>query len=434
VNAGAGFGGNVMPAPGVSVVIPAHNYGRYVGAAVESALSQAGRPVEVIVVDDGSTDDTPQVLQEYGKRIRVRRLDGRGVAAARNAGLAAAQGEYILFLDADDLLLPGSLHALAGSLDAHPAVDAVYGSWFYCDPAGGRAFIVRSPVRDGRVLPALFRGNIVHTPSAMMLRRRRLVEAGGFDDRLSFTTDWEMWLRLAVRGARFAAVPRPVAIYRVHAASMTRDLDRASRDVWSVLDRYLGDPTVDPALQAVRSGAYYSMGLYLAKLRLEAGDSAGAVTELRTALAHRPQRALSPDLYYSLSRAIRRHELRAGSPRPAAVLSRTRDLAERLSPAPAPAEVHTAVHLGTALMLRHNGEYWAALRTLAAAFRLSGRTVIARKHLPIIARIFLPPQVPRAIAALRGLPRQPLPDLVTAVMAEEAARRRAPAGAAAGPG
>src|SRR3990172_8271100 len=97
--------------PLVTVVIPSHNYARYVGDAVQSVLAQTYVPVEVIVVDDGSTDDTLQVLARFGDRIRVLRLPGHGVAHARNAGLRAAMGEFIVFVDADDVLLPDALAA-----------------------------------------------------------------------------------------------------------------------------------------------------------------------------------------------------------------------------------------------------------------------------------------------------------------------------------
>ncbi|HEX3110532.1 MAG TPA: glycosyltransferase family A protein, partial [Thermoanaerobaculia bacterium] len=93
----------------VSVVIPSYNYARYLGEAIDSALGQTLPPLEVIVVDDGSTDDTPAVLAAYGDRIRVLRQKNAGVAVARNSGIAAARGECVAFLDADDVWLPRKL-------------------------------------------------------------------------------------------------------------------------------------------------------------------------------------------------------------------------------------------------------------------------------------------------------------------------------------
>ena len=422
-----------MSGPLVSVVIPAHNYGRYLAGAVESALGQTYAPLEVIVVDDGSTDDTAEVLGRFAGRIRVLRLDGRGVAIARNAGLFAAEGEYVLFLDADDLLLPEAVAHLAGHLQARPEVDAAYGLWYQCDTRLQKAFIVRSPIRDGQVLPRLFLGNIVATPSAMLLRRQTLIAAGGFDRGLTFTADWEMWLRLARRGHKFGAVPRPVAVYRIHARSMSGDPARASRDVWSVLDRYFSEPTLPRSIAGARPDAYYNMGLYLAKLHLEQGDQDGAVAQLRTALAHRPDRAASLGLYYYLARAIRRHAQLSGTPGPDGVADATLALAERL-PAGLPnsAERPALVYLAAGLMLRHAGEYRAALRCLGAALRLSPRVAAAPRHIPVIVRICVPPRLAAARSVLRHRTPAALPPLVATALAAEDARHpaaRIPAGA-----
>jgi len=407
--------------PLASVVIPAHNYGRYLAAAVESALEQTYAPLEVIVVDDGSTDDTAQILRGFAGRVRALRLEGRGVAVARNAGLFAAAGEYVLFLDADDLLLPEGVAHLARHLQEHPDADAAYGLWYQCDTRLRRAFIVRSPIRDGPVLPRLFLGNIVATPSAMLLRRRELVAAGGFDRDLAFTADWEMWLRLARRGCTFGAVPRPVAVYRIHARSMSGDLARAARDVWQVLDRYFSEPTLPRSTAAARPDAYYQMGLYLAKLHLEQGDQDGAVAQLRTALEHRPDRAASLDLYYYLARAIRRRGQLTGTPGEDEVTDATLALADRLPAAghPNSAERPALVYLAAGLMLRHAGKYRAALRCLGATLRLSPRVAADPRHIPAIVRICVPPRLAAARGVLRHRTPAALPPLVATALAAE---------------
>ena len=115
----------VKKLPAVSVIIPCHNYGRFVTAAVESALSQTYQPVDVIVIDDGSTDDTPERLQAFGSRIRYIRQENQGVSAARNTGIRQSCGEWVAFLDADDFWHPQKLEAqfrsiqtLAGSISS----------------------------------------------------------------------------------------------------------------------------------------------------------------------------------------------------------------------------------------------------------------------------------------------------------------------------
>src|SRR5262245_44787922 len=238
--------------PLLSIVIPTRNYARYIGQAIESALGQGHRPTEVIVVDDGSTDETPRVLRTFETAIRVLRLDGRGVSAARNAGLAEAAGEYVLFLDADDVLLPDGPVRQAQLLVQCPGVDVVAGQWYTYDVESGfasRRFGTLRPDEDA--FSQLLRSNVVATPSAVMLRRRVLQALGGFDTSLHFTADWELWLRLAKHGRRFARVRAPVAVYRIHGESMTANLDLAIRDTIALLDRSFGDGTLSEARRRI---------------------------------------------------------------------------------------------------------------------------------------------------------------------------------------
>lgn len=113
----------------VSVIMPVHNGAQFLREAIESALAQDYTPVEIIVVDDGSTDATPQILASFGSRIRHIRQTNSGAAAARNAALQASRGEYLAFLDADDLWLPQKLRVQIDYLGSHPDVDLVASSW-----------------------------------------------------------------------------------------------------------------------------------------------------------------------------------------------------------------------------------------------------------------------------------------------------------------
>ncbi|MFQ5732865.1 MAG: glycosyltransferase family 2 protein [Planctomycetaceae bacterium] len=114
-------------APRFSIIIPTYNYGRYVGRAIASALSQSGGNFETLVVDDGSTDDTPQVVQSFGQRVHYRRHENRGAAATRNRGADLADGDWLLFLDADDRLLPGALDRFRHAVREHPAARMIFG-------------------------------------------------------------------------------------------------------------------------------------------------------------------------------------------------------------------------------------------------------------------------------------------------------------------
>jgi len=226
--------------PGLSLVIATYNHGRYLAGALESALAQT-RPTEVIVVDDGSTDDTPAVLERFAPRVRVHRQDNRGLSAARNAGLALATGGYLAFLDADDVLAPTKLDKQAAVLDAEPEV-----GWTYCDVriedevSGERRlaserFGYADRRLDGWLFPELVRGNFIPVMSPLV-RREALDAAGTFDASLSPMEDWDLWLRLSlVARARYLA--EPLATYQVRPGGMSRDRARMERCRFLVIEK-----------------------------------------------------------------------------------------------------------------------------------------------------------------------------------------------------
>jgi glycosyltransferase involved in cell wall biosynthesis len=225
----------------VSLVVATFNHARHLPDALGSALAQTLRDVEVIVVDDGSTDDTPEVLAAYGDRIRVVRQSNRGLPAARNAGLAVSRGAYVAFLDADDVLAPTKLAEQVALLEGA----AAGAGWTYCDvrleeEATGVAtttserFAYRSRRLDGRLFAELIRGNFIPA-IAPLVRRSALDAAGLFDERLDALEDWDLWLRLAlVAEARYS--PRVLATYRVRKEGMSQDRARMDRNRYRVLD------------------------------------------------------------------------------------------------------------------------------------------------------------------------------------------------------
>jgi len=225
----------------VSLVIATFNHARLLGEALDSALSQTLAGVDVVVVDDGSTDDTPAVLARYGGRVRIVRQPNRGLAAARNAGIAAARGRYLAFLDADDVVAPTKLAEQLAVLERAPGV-----GWTYCDvmietaATGGKItaserFGYGARSLDGWLFPELIRGNFI--PAIAPLVRRSLIDAtGGFDESLTALEDWDLWLRLAlIAEARYT--PAVLATYRVQAAGMSEDRARMDRNRFRVVDK-----------------------------------------------------------------------------------------------------------------------------------------------------------------------------------------------------
>ncbi|MGF1664201.1 MAG: glycosyltransferase, partial [Kineosporiaceae bacterium] len=216
-------------APGrVSVVVPCYNYGRYVGAAVDSALTQEGVDVEVIVVDDASPDGSGAVVRALAERdprvaAVVHGVNRRHIATY-NDGLARAGGDYVVLLSADDLLAPGALARAVGVMRAAPDVGLVYGfsPSFAQRPPASRPFLPRVVLRRGErwIERVCATGqNPVCTPTAVM-RRDVLQRTGGYDARLPHTADLLMWLRAAAVAdvAYVAGVDQ--AYYRVHGANM----------------------------------------------------------------------------------------------------------------------------------------------------------------------------------------------------------------------
>src|SRR5262249_6940003 len=211
----------------VSLVIATFNHGRFLAAALDSAVTQTVRGVEIIVVDDGSTDATPAVLARYAGRIRVVRQPNRGLAAARNAGLAAAHGAYVSFLDADDVMMPTKLAEQVAVLDRAPSV-----GWTYCDvlietvatgaqTRASERFGYGARMLEGWLFPELIHGNFI--PAIAPLVRRTVLDAvGGFDERLTALEDWDLWLRMSlIAEARYSQAV--LVRYRIHPGGMSED-------------------------------------------------------------------------------------------------------------------------------------------------------------------------------------------------------------------
>jgi glycosyltransferase involved in cell wall biosynthesis len=196
----------------VTVVIPCFGYGEFVGEAVGSALRQEGGAPRVVVVDDGSTDaPTLRALEELPDGVQLVRQDNAGVAAARNAGAAAAQTPLLLMLDADDRLRPGALARLRGPLAADPSLGFAYGDAEFFGAWSGRlAFPDYDPYR------LLYRSIVTATS---LLRREAFEAVGGFDAELPGYEDWDLYLGALERGWRGRRVPEVVLDYRRHETS-----------------------------------------------------------------------------------------------------------------------------------------------------------------------------------------------------------------------
>lgn len=240
---------------GVSIIIPAYNQAGYLGAAIQSALGQSYGDVEVIVVDDGSTDNTREVVEQIDDpRLRYVYQENQGLSAARNSGIRHARGAYLSYLDSDDLFLPDKLTLLLAVMDEPSEVGLVAGQAIPIDEDGSQAGALFD-----RPLPEDSRELLLHNPlhvGSVLVRRSWQERAGYFDESLRSYEDWDMWLRLAWLGCPMASVARPVSLYRFHAAQMTRVGSQMTTATFAVLDKFFADPDLPPSWRAWRNRAY----------------------------------------------------------------------------------------------------------------------------------------------------------------------------------
>lgn len=228
------------PIPGlVSVVIPCYNSAAFVGQAIHSALQQTYHSVEIIVVNDGSTDRFDAAVAPFAARITIISQPNRGVSAARNQAIAACRGEFIAFLDADDCWLPGKLAAQLAVFHASAEVGFVHSERVAID-ADGRQ--VSAPSRwprarmQGSCLAALLEGNSIAVSSVVV--RRQVLGDERFSPDVSSAEDWDVWLRLAAR-TQFAYLAEPQMQYRLHDSNASKNLGRMRRDELRIIDRLL---------------------------------------------------------------------------------------------------------------------------------------------------------------------------------------------------
>ena len=232
--------------PCVSIIIPAFNAGSTLAATLESVRQQSFPDWEAIVVDDGSTDDTTHVAEALGRedaRIRVLRQDNQGVSVARNTGIAAARGNWLLFLDADDTILPEHLTNLVRAVESIPGAGASVSNWIYATPDDRVVKIGRQPetgdLFDGLACGALFP---IHT---CLVQRDLVRQAGGFDASLRTCEDWDVWQRVARLGTRFVRCDGETAIYRMRPRSLSRDARQMLVDGLRVIETgFSRDPRV----------------------------------------------------------------------------------------------------------------------------------------------------------------------------------------------
>ncbi|MBX3298113.1 MAG: glycosyltransferase [Acidobacteria bacterium] len=265
----------------ISVIIPTFNYGRFIGDAIQSAWAQTRSPDELIVVDDGSTDNTSEVVAGFGERVKYIRRENSGVSSARNRGVEESSGDLIAFLDADDIWEPRKLEKQAKLFERDGRIGLVHCGMREFDSESGETIALHTEGMEGEVAEALLLWEKVAvnvSGSAIMVSREAFEAAGGFDPRQKCGEDWDLCYRIA-RRYRVGFVREPLVNYRSHGAAAHRNVREMERGMGLFYQKAFADG--GPEVAALRrralgnynrvlAGSYFRSGKYVDFLRTAA--------------------------------------------------------------------------------------------------------------------------------------------------------------------
>jgi glycosyltransferase involved in cell wall biosynthesis len=287
--------------PKVSVIIPACNAMRYLPKTLDSVLQQTFTDFEVLIINDGSSD----TIIEWGSKIADTRVQlitqtNQGVSAARNAGISLSQGEYIAFLDADDLWESTHLYKQVSYLNNNRETGVVY-TWTQlideCDRPTGRIFVSHA---NGMIWQELLEKDVISTGSSAMVRRSCLDSVGGFDTELAHAEDLELWLRIA-RQYQIGVIKEPLTMYRQHPNNTTKNREKMLHGLRMVFEKTFS--TVPIEILHQRNRAYASLFLGFAWLAIDDNNTKQAKFYRKQAYLHHPQ-VWFTERYMRLSCAI----------------------------------------------------------------------------------------------------------------------------------
>lgn len=221
----------------ISIIVPAYNAERTILETIKSVQQQTFSDFELIVINDGSTDRTLELVNAItDSRLKVFSYSNGGLPTARNRGITHATGEFIAFLDADDLWTPDKLELQLTTLKQHPEAGVAY-SWNYFMDEQGKSFHASEPIFfEGNIYAPLLLNNFLANGSNPLIRRRAIDSVGEFDATLASCEDWDFYLRLAARWS-FVVVPKPQILYRLSSSSMSSKIEIMEKSKLTVLER-----------------------------------------------------------------------------------------------------------------------------------------------------------------------------------------------------
>jgi glycosyltransferase involved in cell wall biosynthesis len=273
--------------PKVSVIIPAYNAMEYLPKTLESVLKQTFTDCELLIINDGSSDSILEWAAGLTEpRVKLISQLNQGVAVARNTGIAHAQGEYLAFLDADDLWEPTKLEKQVRCLENNPAVGLIYTWTALIDQSGKPTGRVFASHLEGNVWEHMIQNDAVCNGSSAMVRRCCFDTVGLFDQNVAPAEDYEMWIRIAARYP-FAAIKEPLTLYRQHPHNATKNDQRMLQSLHKVIEKTFQSIPLD--LLYLRNRAYANLFFGFAWLAVDQGDYKKAIYLRQQALLHHPQ-------------------------------------------------------------------------------------------------------------------------------------------------
>jgi glycosyltransferase involved in cell wall biosynthesis len=269
----------------VSVIIPTYNRKDLLRLTLESVLAQTYPAIEIIVVDDCSTDGTYQMLEEYRDRITLIRHAVNGESNGRNTGIDVARGQFLNFLDHDDLMLPTKIERQMAMMKAHPEFGLVHCGFYHIDKEGNciKAF---TNLPEGDVRRELVQDCFLWS-GAPLIRRECIKQVGGFDGTV-WCEDYEMWLRIALAGYRFGCIQEPLGAYRILLDSAMSNLSKLETSVLLVLKRTFADPRLSAEALPMKQRSFFNHHFWFACRYYLAKRIEDAERNLLEALSLRP--------------------------------------------------------------------------------------------------------------------------------------------------
>lgn len=277
----------------VSVVIPVYNGEKYIEECLESVYQQTYRPIEVVVVDDGSTDNSLEVIENSPGEKKIISQQNKDVSHARNTGVQNASGEFIAFLDQDDLWHHEKLEKQIQAFSDNPEVDLVFSDLIKFNDEGKKRRAkdrhkYASRLNDQNLFEMLVRKNVL-MPSGVMVRKKSFVRAGMFDAQFKTCGDYEMWLRMAAKGMKFRYLPEPLTLYRQHEENNSKKIEIMNEDRLKAVRKIFSLRELSPAQKKLEKIALASVYMESAHAFFSIKEYERFLQDAKEAISHSKQ-------------------------------------------------------------------------------------------------------------------------------------------------